>query len=194
MDFRSFIIQGVDGEFNFLPEGGLDENQCSTKSVNNEAPVINAEPIFAMHPLDIAKNIMDSQNTSYEEGGLSSIGPDAPSYLEVGKRSKVVGKRKACQGIYHSWSYAAFEEVAELKKPFVLEEMPGYRPSSKEEAAAVEEATVTSIEAFVFKGFVEMPYVGLVSIIRVVLLYDRFPCFEEPVDLICYQLRIYEDY
>nr|GFD29392.1 hypothetical protein [Tanacetum cinerariifolium] len=68
-------------------------------------------------------------------------------------------KRWACQGIYHSWSYAAFEEVAELKKPFVLEEMPGYRPSSKEEAAAVEEATVTSIEAFVFKGFVEMPYV-----------------------------------
>ncbi|GJZ83589.1 hypothetical protein Tco_0648762 [Tanacetum coccineum] len=27
----------------------------------------------------------------------------------------------------------AFEEVSELKKPFVLEEMPGYRPSSKEE-------------------------------------------------------------
>nr|GEU55797.1 hypothetical protein [Tanacetum cinerariifolium] len=26
-----------------------------------------------------------------------------------------------------------FEEVAELKKPFVLEEMPGYRPSSKKE-------------------------------------------------------------
>nr|GEV83579.1 zinc finger, CCHC-type [Tanacetum cinerariifolium] len=52
---------------------------------------------------------------------------------------------------------AAFEEVAELKKPFVLEKI----------AAAVEEATVTSIEAFVFKGFIKMLYVGLVSIIRV---------------------------
>ncbi|GKA75860.1 hypothetical protein Tco_0782238 [Tanacetum coccineum] len=28
---------------------------------------------------------------------------------------------------------SAFEEVAELKKPFVLEEMPVYRPSLKEE-------------------------------------------------------------
>ncbi|GJX03587.1 hypothetical protein Tco_0189503 [Tanacetum coccineum] len=65
MDFRIFMVQGVDGEFNFLPEGGLDENRSSTKSVNNEAP-----------------------------GGLSPIGHDAPSYLEVGKRSKVAGKRK----------------------------------------------------------------------------------------------------
>ncbi|GKA62937.1 hypothetical protein Tco_0762456 [Tanacetum coccineum] len=54
----------------------------------------------------------------------------------------------------------AFEEVATLKKPFVLEEMPGYCPSSKEEAIAVEEAAVTSIKAFVFKGFIKMPYVG----------------------------------
>ncbi|GKF76661.1 hypothetical protein Tco_0229131, partial [Tanacetum coccineum] len=28
---------------------------------------------------------------------------------------------------------ATFKEVAELKKPFVLDEMPGNRPSSKEE-------------------------------------------------------------
>ncbi|GKE25408.1 hypothetical protein Tco_1436920 [Tanacetum coccineum] len=92
MDFRSFMVQGVDGEFNFLPEGGLDENQSSTKSVNNEAPVINAEPISVVNPSDIAKNIVDSRNTSSEEGGLSPIGLDAPSYLEVGKRSKVAGK------------------------------------------------------------------------------------------------------
>nr|GEX65969.1 hypothetical protein [Tanacetum cinerariifolium] len=59
------MIQGVDSEFNFLPKGGLDKNQSSTKSVNNEAP-----------------------------GGLSSIGPDAPSYLEEGKRLTVAGKRK----------------------------------------------------------------------------------------------------
>ncbi|GJV22632.1 hypothetical protein Tco_1375327 [Tanacetum coccineum] len=92
MDFRSFMVQGVDGEFNFLPEGGLDENRSSTKSVNNEALVINAEPISAVHPLDIAQNIMDSRNTSFKEGRLSLIDPDAPSYLEVGKRSKVAEK------------------------------------------------------------------------------------------------------
>ncbi|GJT62984.1 hypothetical protein Tco_1006517 [Tanacetum coccineum] len=32
MDFKSFMVQGADGEFNFLPEGGLDENRSSTKS------------------------------------------------------------------------------------------------------------------------------------------------------------------
>ncbi|GKA28868.1 hypothetical protein Tco_0715113 [Tanacetum coccineum] len=64
--------QGVDGEFNFLPEEGLDENRRSTKSVNNEAPVIN--------------------------GGLSPIGPDAPSYLEAGKKLKVSRKRKVVVG------------------------------------------------------------------------------------------------
>ncbi|GKF75656.1 hypothetical protein Tco_0225100, partial [Tanacetum coccineum] len=34
--------------------------------------------------------------------------------------------------IMHGWC-VAFEEVAELKKPFVLEEMPGYPPYLKEE-------------------------------------------------------------
>ncbi|GJY04138.1 hypothetical protein Tco_0370078 [Tanacetum coccineum] len=90
--------QGVDGEFNFLPEGGLDENRISTKSVNNEAPMINTYPIFAMHPSNIAKNIVDSHNISSDEGGLSPIGPDAPLYLEEGKRSTVVGKRKVAFG------------------------------------------------------------------------------------------------
>ncbi|GJW09002.1 hypothetical protein Tco_1571425 [Tanacetum coccineum] len=45
MDFRSFKIQGVDGEFNFLHEGGLNKNRSTTNSMNNEAPVINTKPI-----------------------------------------------------------------------------------------------------------------------------------------------------
>nr|GEW73252.1 reverse transcriptase domain-containing protein [Tanacetum cinerariifolium] len=94
MDFRSFMMQGVDGEVNFLPERGLDENQSSIKYVNNEAPVINTKPISIMHPSDIAESIMDSYNISSDEGGLSPIGPDAPAYLEEGKRSTIAGKRK----------------------------------------------------------------------------------------------------
>nr|GEY45451.1 hypothetical protein [Tanacetum cinerariifolium] len=94
MDFRSFMMQGVDGEFNFLLEGGLDENRRSIKYVNNEAPVINTKPISIMHPSDIAESIMDSHNISSDEGGLSPIGPDAPAYLEEGKRSTIAGKRK----------------------------------------------------------------------------------------------------
>ncbi|GJR76239.1 hypothetical protein Tco_0088604 [Tanacetum coccineum] len=74
MDFRSFMIQGVDDEFNFLPMRGLDENQSFTKSVNNEATY------------------------SFNEGCRSMIGPNAPSYLEEGKRSTVVRKRKVVVG------------------------------------------------------------------------------------------------
>ncbi|GJZ85587.1 hypothetical protein Tco_0650926 [Tanacetum coccineum] len=98
MDFRSFMVQGVDGESNFLLEGGLDENQSSTKSVNNEAPMINAEPIFAVNPSNITENIADSHNISSDKGGLSSIGPDAPSYMEEGKTSTIAGKRKVAVG------------------------------------------------------------------------------------------------
>ncbi|GJS75107.1 retrovirus-related pol polyprotein from transposon TNT 1-94 [Tanacetum coccineum] len=84
--------------FNFLPEGGLEENQSSTKSVNNEALVIKAEPISDVHPSDIAENIVDSRNTFSKEDRLSLIGPDALSYLEVGKRLMVAGKRKVVVG------------------------------------------------------------------------------------------------
>ncbi|GJU94744.1 hypothetical protein Tco_1319500 [Tanacetum coccineum] len=89
-----FIIQGVDGKFHFLPEGGVDENRSSTKSVNNEALVINAEHIFVVHPSNVAENNMDSHHISFDEGELSPIGHDIPSYLEKGKRSTAAGKRK----------------------------------------------------------------------------------------------------
>ncbi|GKG42749.1 hypothetical protein Tco_0477047, partial [Tanacetum coccineum] len=68
------------------------------KSVNNEATVINAEPISVVHHSNIAKNIMDSHNIYFNEGVLSLIGPNAPSYLEEGKRSTVVRKRKVVVG------------------------------------------------------------------------------------------------
>ncbi|GJY36870.1 hypothetical protein Tco_0422248 [Tanacetum coccineum] len=66
IDFKSFMIQGVDGEFNFLSEGGFYDNQgsMSAKSVNNKTPIIDAEPISIVLPLNVADNIIDSSNTS----------------------------------------------------------------------------------------------------------------------------------
>ncbi|GKF47069.1 hypothetical protein Tco_0136871, partial [Tanacetum coccineum] len=57
--------QGINGEFNFLPEGGLDENlgSLSAKSVNNETPMI-------------------------DEDELSPVGPSASPYPEAGENSK----------------------------------------------------------------------------------------------------------
>ncbi|GJV97926.1 hypothetical protein Tco_1549503 [Tanacetum coccineum] len=111
MDFRSFMIQGVDGEFNFLPEEGLDKNRSSIKFVNNEAPVINAEPISIVHPSNIIKNIVDSHNISSDEGGLSLIGLDAPSYLEEGKRLMISGKRKVAVGSHREGPHQKAQKV-----------------------------------------------------------------------------------
>nr|GEV16841.1 hypothetical protein [Tanacetum cinerariifolium] len=49
MDIRSFMIQGVDGKFNFLPEGGFKDSQGSffVKFVNNETPILDVKPISA---------------------------------------------------------------------------------------------------------------------------------------------------
>ncbi|GJZ01602.1 hypothetical protein Tco_0519563 [Tanacetum coccineum] len=142
MDFRSFMIQGVDGEFNFLYEGGLNENRSSTNSMNNEAPVINAEPISAMHPLNIAENIVDSHNISSDEDGLSLISPDAPSYLEEGKRSTVAGKRKVFVGSHGEGPHRkarkvpaqASKVVSDASSPLDVDSDPDIHgfPSAKE--------------------------------------------------------------
>ncbi|GJV35729.1 retrovirus-related pol polyprotein from transposon TNT 1-94 [Tanacetum coccineum] len=43
MDFRSFMVQGVDGEFNFLLEGGFNDNQGSLNtSSDDELPPVHA--------------------------------------------------------------------------------------------------------------------------------------------------------
>ncbi|GKC36614.1 hypothetical protein Tco_1048998, partial [Tanacetum coccineum] len=69
MDLRSFMMEGVDGEFNFIPEDGLDKegNSPSTRSVNNEAPTIDAEPLTTVHPSEFAENLdVDSDPDIHE--------------------------------------------------------------------------------------------------------------------------------
>nr|GEU56979.1 hypothetical protein [Tanacetum cinerariifolium] len=105
------MIQGVDSEFNFLPEGGLDENQSSTMYVNNEASVINTEPISIVRPSNITKNITDSHNISSDEGGLSLIGLEVLSYLEEGKRETIAGKRKIDVGSHEEDPYRKAQKV-----------------------------------------------------------------------------------
>ncbi|GJU85715.1 hypothetical protein Tco_1293261 [Tanacetum coccineum] len=95
MDFRSFMIQEVNGEFNFPPEGGLDDNQgsLSAKYVNNETPIINTEPIFVVLLSNVANNIIDSSNTSSGDE-LPPVHPSTSFFLDVGEKSKAAGKRK----------------------------------------------------------------------------------------------------
>ncbi|GKC36035.1 hypothetical protein Tco_1048419 [Tanacetum coccineum] len=69
MDFRSFMLEGVDGEFNFLLVEGVSEgqNSPSAKFVNNDAPVIGANPLSFVYPSNIVENVADSDDPSYEE-------------------------------------------------------------------------------------------------------------------------------
>ncbi|GJW25339.1 hypothetical protein Tco_0039150 [Tanacetum coccineum] len=96
IDFISFMIQEVDGEFNFLHEGGLDEDQSSlsVKSVYNKISMINAEPISVVHPLNVAKNVIDSGNASHENDELNPVGLSKPHDPKAGNTSKAAGKRK----------------------------------------------------------------------------------------------------
>ncbi|GJR93357.1 hypothetical protein Tco_0265531 [Tanacetum coccineum] len=97
MDFRSFIAQGIDGEFYFVPEGGVDENQGSpsVKSVNNKVPVINVDPLSSVPPMTAIEDVADSDNLSYEEDILPPVGPSMHPHPEAGKTLKALGKRKS---------------------------------------------------------------------------------------------------
>ncbi|GJX16869.1 hypothetical protein Tco_0217701 [Tanacetum coccineum] len=73
MDFRSFMIQGIDGEFNFLPKGGLDDSP-SVKSVNNGIPVVAIESISTAHPSTFDENVICSaDNISKADGKIKHV-------------------------------------------------------------------------------------------------------------------------
>nr|GEU48517.1 RNA-directed DNA polymerase, eukaryota [Tanacetum cinerariifolium] len=105
-DFRSFMIQGVDSEFNFLLEGGFEDNQgsFSTKSLNNETPILDAEPIFVALHVNVADNIIDSSNTSYDDE-LPPMYPPTSSFPKVGKKSKAASKRKLVVDVLREGSH-----------------------------------------------------------------------------------------
>nr|GFD57619.1 hypothetical protein [Tanacetum cinerariifolium] len=70
MDFRSFMVGGIDGKFHFEPEGafaGGEGNSPSNGFVNNEAPVINVASLNSSLPPHVAENVKDSNDVSLRE-------------------------------------------------------------------------------------------------------------------------------
>ncbi|GJX14299.1 hypothetical protein Tco_0206057 [Tanacetum coccineum] len=161
LDFKSFVLEGVDGEFNFLHAKGVSEGQDSPSA---------------------KYNVADSDDPSYGEDEQILVGPSLPPHPEASNKLKILGKRKVASGVpgkalppkeidsfkedraivvskvipdatmklVHSDDLhvliaklvrssiiydrcQAFKEVVAMKEPFVLEKMAGYRPSSKEE-------------------------------------------------------------
>nr|GEY64287.1 hypothetical protein [Tanacetum cinerariifolium] len=117
MDFRRFMIQGVNGEFNFLPEGGFEDNQgfFSAKSVNNETPILNAEPISALLPANVADNIINSSNTSSDDELPPVHPPHLLSLRAPVRASKVAGDASTALDVDSDPDIHEFPSAMELK-------------------------------------------------------------------------------
>ncbi|GJS73890.1 hypothetical protein Tco_0706731 [Tanacetum coccineum] len=101
MDFRSFMMQEINSEFKFLPEGSIDDNQGSPslKSVNNEAPVIDAKPLTSLHPPDFVEDVADSDDASAGDNMNPLLGTSLPHLPKAGKKLRSLGKRKLPSGV-----------------------------------------------------------------------------------------------
>ncbi|GJX50759.1 hypothetical protein Tco_0277604, partial [Tanacetum coccineum] len=98
---QEFYSWRVDGELNFLPAGCASEgqNSLSAKSVNNNAPLIDATPLSSVYPSNVVENVDDSDDPSYGEDEQTLIGPSLSPHPEASKKFKILGKRKVASGV-----------------------------------------------------------------------------------------------
>ncbi|GJR47752.1 hypothetical protein Tco_1315855 [Tanacetum coccineum] len=115
MDFRSFMMQEIDGEFKFLPEGCIDDNQGSpsSKSVNNEAPVIDAKPLTSLHPSNFVEDVADSDDASAGDNENPLLGTSLPPLPEAA--SKVAGEASDPLDVDSDADIHEFPSAKELK-------------------------------------------------------------------------------
>nr|GEU34304.1 hypothetical protein [Tanacetum cinerariifolium] len=161
MDFRSFMVQGVDGEFNFLPKGEVgkrskvaqkrkvivgshrEDPHQKTQKVPAQASKVAGDtstPLDVDSDPDIHVSIVGSYFKRRSGSTMSRL--FLPFMLKSeasnlkGRDSRLLKSSFYNRLVKASIIYgrcATFEEIAELKRPFVLEEKPGYRPSSNKE-------------------------------------------------------------
>ncbi|GJT58406.1 hypothetical protein Tco_1001939, partial [Tanacetum coccineum] len=86
------VYSFIDGEFKFLPEGCIDDNQGSPspKSVNNEDPVIDANPLMSLHPSNFVEDVANSDDASVRDNENPLLGTSLPPRPEAA--SKVAGE------------------------------------------------------------------------------------------------------
>nr|GEX06210.1 hypothetical protein [Tanacetum cinerariifolium] len=113
---RSFARQEINGELKFLSEGCIDDNQCSTssKSFNNEAPVIDAKPLTYVHPSDFVEDVADSDEASVEDNEnplrFSSEGSKMAAQV-----SKVAGEATDTLNVDNDLDIHEFPSAKEVK-------------------------------------------------------------------------------
>nr|GEW72229.1 hypothetical protein [Tanacetum cinerariifolium] len=99
MNFRSFMLGGVDGELNLLPTEGASDgrNSSSEKYINNNAPMIDATP--QVYLSNVVENVGDFDDPSYGEDEQTIVGLYISLHLEASKKLKILGKRKVASGV-----------------------------------------------------------------------------------------------
>nr|GEW26622.1 hypothetical protein [Tanacetum cinerariifolium] len=75
------------------------QNSPSVKSVNNDALVIGATPLYFVYPSNIIKSVADSDDPFYGEDEQTLVRLSLPSHPEANKKLKILGKRKVAFGI-----------------------------------------------------------------------------------------------
>nr|GFB51928.1 hypothetical protein [Tanacetum cinerariifolium] len=97
----------IDGEYYFRHKESLNEDPSSPsmKSVNNKVPVVNAEPISAVHPLNVDENVGDAGGASSKNDGVTQIDPSKPHYSGAGNSLKISRKRKRSAGSHRDGSH-----------------------------------------------------------------------------------------
>ncbi|GJZ05520.1 hypothetical protein Tco_0539313, partial [Tanacetum coccineum] len=81
-------------------QGCMDDNQGSpfSKSVNNEAPVIDAKPLTSLHPSNFVEDVVDSDDAFDGDNENPLLGTSLPPLPKAGKKLRSLGKRKLPSG------------------------------------------------------------------------------------------------
>ncbi|GJX62261.1 retrovirus-related pol polyprotein from transposon TNT 1-94 [Tanacetum coccineum] len=98
MAFRSFMMDGIDGEFSFLPKETVDNEGAGSPSfsINTETPATCVEPLRTVDPSRFAENTADSDDFSSgnDDVLIDSSVTDRLRNWKVSVPSQVVEKRK----------------------------------------------------------------------------------------------------
>ncbi|GJX60719.1 hypothetical protein Tco_0292109 [Tanacetum coccineum] len=89
MDFMSFMMQGIDGEFYFKPEGGFDESTHSNKYMNNEAPIVDVALLNTAPPPHVADNSEGLRDSPLEDIVVGDAETLRVSAKDAGTRKQV---------------------------------------------------------------------------------------------------------
>ncbi|GJV81268.1 uncharacterized mitochondrial protein-like protein [Tanacetum coccineum] len=192
----SFVLEGVDGEFNFLHAEGVSEgqNSPSAKSVNNDAPVIGATPLSFVYPSNIVENVTDSDDPSYGEdeqilvvpARASKVAGEASTPMDVDKDSDIYARELRDATDCH-WVVAHLDKdraYVELEKKCNealqdLDKNPLEIDNFKQDRVAV----VSKVIPDAAMKLVRSDDLGVLiaMLVRSSIIYDRCQAFEEVV-------------